>query len=100
MALLSKPNLMVNARIVTLPHILGTPDLGVHRLGLRHGPGESGKLNRGESYIRLIPGECLAGLIQLPEGKSQFSGAHHLARRGGTDVLISGPTPFTAKLKL
>jgi UDP-N-acetyl-D-glucosamine dehydrogenase len=54
-------------------------------------------LNRGESYIKHIPGPRLAALLQPQEGQGQFSATHDQGRLGDPDILIICVPPLTSK---
>ncbi|MFZ5449224.1 MAG: nucleotide sugar dehydrogenase [Thermodesulfobacteriota bacterium] len=83
---------------VGLPLVLRFCEVGFPVLGFDTDSHKVKLLNRGESYIKHIPGPRLAALFEPREGQGQFSATHDQGRLGEPDVLIiCVPTPLTAK---
>jgi UDP-N-acetyl-D-glucosamine dehydrogenase len=83
---------------VGLPLVLRFCEMGFSVLGFDTDAHKVELLNRGESYIKHIPGPRLAALLEPREGQGQFAATHDQARLGDPDVLIiCVPTPLTSK---
>ncbi|MEJ2671563.1 MAG: nucleotide sugar dehydrogenase [Deltaproteobacteria bacterium] len=83
---------------VGLPLVLRFCEVGFRVLGFDTDPRKVELLNRGESYIKHIPGARLAAWLEPREDQGRFAATHDLGRLGEPDVLIiCVPTPLTAK---
>jgi UDP-N-acetyl-D-glucosamine dehydrogenase len=83
---------------VGLPLVLRFCEVGFAVLGFDTDAHKVELLNRGESYIKHIPGPRLAALLEPQEGQGRFEATHDQGRLGEPDVLIiCVPTPLTAK---
>ncbi|MFA4903826.1 MAG: nucleotide sugar dehydrogenase [Desulfobaccales bacterium] len=83
---------------VGLPLVLRFCEMGFSVLGFDTDVHKVELLNRGESYIKHIPGPRLAALLEPQEGQGQFAATHDQTRLGEPDVLIiCVPTPLTTK---
>lgn len=83
---------------VGLPLVLRFCEVGFRVLGFDTDANKVELLNQGKSYIKHIPSEGLAALLQPREGQGGFAATHDLGRLGEPDVLIiCVPTPLTAK---
>ncbi|OGP70678.1 MAG: UDP-N-acetyl-D-glucosamine dehydrogenase [Deltaproteobacteria bacterium RBG_13_58_19] len=80
---------------VGLPLVLRFCEVGFRVLGFDVDERKVEMLNRGESYIKYIPGASLQELIQPRDEGLQFSATAHLERLGEPDILIiCVPTPL------
>jgi len=83
---------------VGLPLVLRFCEVGFSVLGFDTDARKVKLLNRGESYIKHIPGPRLAALLKPQEGRGQFAATHDQGRLGEPDILIiCVPTPLTSK---
>jgi len=83
---------------VGLPLVLRFCQVGFRVLGFDTDQAKVESLNRGESYIKHIPGERLAQLAASAAGPPRFAATSDMARLGEPDVLIiCVPTPLTGK---
>jgi UDP-N-acetyl-D-glucosamine dehydrogenase len=83
---------------VGLPLVMRFCEVGFSVLGFDTDPKKIDHLNRGESYIKHIPGPRLAALLRPQAGRGQFAATHDLGRLSEPDVLIiCVPTPLTTK---
>ncbi|NQT21653.1 MAG: nucleotide sugar dehydrogenase [Planctomycetes bacterium] len=77
---------------VGLPLVHAFCDNGFEVLGFDIDPAKVERLNRGESYIKHIPSETIAGLV----ASGRFSATTDYAQIGQADaILICVPTPLT-----
>jgi UDP-N-acetyl-D-glucosamine dehydrogenase len=83
---------------VGLPLVLRFAEVGFKVLGFDTDSRKVDRLNRGESYIKHIPADKLASLIQPREDGRQFAATQDLSRLSEPDVLIiCVPTPLTPR---
>ena len=82
---------------VGLPLVLRFGEVGFKILGFDSDAQKVEKLNRGESYIKHIPGAGIAKLRQGHQGQPQFEATTDMQRLSEPDVLlICVPTPLDA----
>ena len=82
---------------VGLPLVLRFGEVGFKILGFDSDAQKVDKLNRGESYIKHIPGGGIANLRQGHQGQPQFEATTDMQRLSEPDVLlICVPTPLDA----
>ncbi len=80
---------------VGLPLVLRFGEVGFKILGFDTDPQKVDKLNRGESYIKHIPGAGIAKLRQSHQGQPRFEATSDMQRLSEPDVLlICVPTPL------
>jgi UDP-N-acetyl-D-glucosamine dehydrogenase len=83
---------------VGLPLVLRFCEVGFPVLGFDTDAHKVELLNRGESYIKHIPGPRLAALLEPQASQGRFSATHDQGRLGEPEVLIiCVPTPLTTK---
>ncbi|MBW1991932.1 MAG: nucleotide sugar dehydrogenase, partial [Deltaproteobacteria bacterium] len=81
---------------VGLPLVLRFCEAGFPVLGFDTDPAKVEKLNRGESYIRHIPSDRLARLVEGGPKGPCLAATHDMGRLGEPDILvICVPTPLT-----
>ena len=82
---------------VGLPLVLRFGEVGFKILGFDSDVQKVDRLNRGESYIKHIPGAGIAALRQSHQGQPQFEATTDMQRLSEPDVLlICVPTPLDA----
>jgi UDP-N-acetyl-D-glucosamine dehydrogenase len=82
---------------VGLPLVLRFTEMGFHVLGFDTDGRKIDLLNRGESYIKHIPGTKLAEIVG-DNGGGRFLATNDMGRLGEPDILIiCVPTPLTPK---
>jgi UDP-N-acetyl-D-glucosamine dehydrogenase len=83
---------------VGLPLVLRFGEVGFKVLGFDTDSRKVDRLNRGESYIKHIPADKLASLVQPREDGRQFAATQDLSRLSEPDILIiCVPTPLTSR---